>query len=364
MVRIRANRRQTFKYNKIKDIKLYHEIHTIKRKNDISVLTLAEKYVATKTNVRQRTRTGYQTVINLLRRDSFGKLEISTVRVSDVKLWLVSLQNEQGKGYSTIHSIRSVLKPAFQLAVDDGYIIRNPFAFNLSSVIENDSVARESLSNQNEKRFLEFLKTDPHFCRYYDAIFILFNTGLRISEFCGLTISDVDFKRHRLIIDHQLNKHWKDGYSIEKPKTEKGARIIPMSPDVEDCFRKILAQRTHPHKEPVVDGKTHFIFLDKNGNITYSLHWEHYFANATRKYNSTHRKKLPKITPHTCRHTFCSNMAKRGMNPKTLQYIMGHSDISVTLNTYTHVKYEDAVSEFKRLKISKAKQHRRKLHIS
>ena len=358
MVRIRANRHQSNNYN------IYNRSHTIKRRKAISVLTLAEKYVATKTNVRQRTRTGYQTVINLLRRDSFGKLEIRAVRVSDVKLWFVSLQKEQGKGYSTIHSIRSVLKPAFQLAVDDGYIIRNPFAFTLSSVIENDSIARESLNNQNEKRFLEFLKTDPHFCRYYEGIFILFNTGLRISEFCGLTISDVDFKRHRLTINHQLNKHWKDGYSIEKPKTEKGTRIIPMSPDVEDCFRKILAQRTHPHKEPVVDGKTHFIFLDKNGNITYSLHWEHYFANATRKYNSTHRKKLPKITPHTCRHTFCSNMAKRGMNPKTLQYIMGHSDISVTLNTYTHVKYEDAVSEFRRLKITKAKQHRRKLHIS
>ena len=55
------------------------------------------------------------------------------------------------------------------------------------------------------------------------------------------------------------------------------------------------------------------------------------------------------MTPHVCRHTFCSNMAKSGMNPKTLQYIMGHSDISVTLNTYTHLGYEDAEEEMKRL---------------
>ena len=53
--------------------------------------------------------------------------------------------------------------------------------------------------------------------------------------------------------------------------------------------------------------------------------------------------------PHVCRHTFCSNMAKSGMNPKTLQYIMGHSDISVTLNTYTHVKFEDAEEEMKKV---------------
>ena len=58
---------------------------------------------------------------------------------------------------------------------------------------------------------------------------------------------------------------------------------------------------------------------------------------------------MPTITPHVCRHTFCSNMAKSGMNPKTLQYIMGHSDISVTLNTYTHVKFEDAEEEMKKV---------------
>lgn len=55
------------------------------------------------------------------------------------------------------------------------------------------------------------------------------------------------------------------------------------------------------------------------------------------------------ITPHVCRHTYCSNMAKSGMNPKTLQYLMGHSDISVTLNTYTHLKFEDARAEVKRI---------------
>lgn len=55
--------------------------------------------------------------------------------------------------------------------------------------------------------------------------------------------------------------------------------------------------------------------------------------------------QMPKVTPHVCRHTFCSNMAKSGMNPKTLQYLMGHSDIGVTLNTYTHVGYDDARKE-------------------
>lgn len=65
-------------------------------------------------------------------------------------------------------------------------------------------------------------------------------------------------------------------------------------------------------------------------------------VSSKQKYNNIYRVQMPKATPHVCRHIFCSNMAKSGMNPKSLQYIMGHSDISVTLNTYTHVKFEDA----------------------
>jgi len=131
-----------------------------------------------------------------------------------------------------------------------------------------------------------------------------------------------------------------------------------MSPEVEECFRTIIANRKPPHKEPVIDGKKGFLFFDKNGSVIYSLHWEHYFKHIRDKFNATHRKKLPLITPHICRHTYCSNMAKSGMNPKTLQYLMGHSDISVTLNIYTHVRFEDAVAECKRLRITKSKKQR------
>ena len=54
---------------------------------------------------------------------------------------------------------------------------------------------------------------------------------------------------------------------------------------------------------------------------------------------------IPNITPHVCRHTYCTNMAKSGMNPKTLQYLMGHSDIGVTMNVYTHLGLDDAKDE-------------------
>lgn len=65
--------------------------------------------------------------------------------------------------------------------------------------------------------------------------------------------------------------------------------------------------------------------------------------------DSMHALQMPNITPHVCRHTCCSNMAKSGMNPKTLQYLMGHSDISVTMNVYTHIGFDDTEEELKRM---------------
>lgn len=88
---------------------------------------------------------------------------------------------------------------------------------------------------------------------------------------------------------------------------------------------------------------------DKDGSITYSLHWDHYFKHIVDKYNSIYKLQMPEITPHVCRHTYCSNMAKSGMNPKTLQYLMGHADIGTTLNVYTHVNFEDAKAEIEKL---------------
>lgn len=75
------------------------------------------------------------------------------------------------------------------------------------------------------------------------------------------------------------------------------------------------------------------------------MHWEHRFNCMVKRYNEIYRMQMPNIIPHVCRHTYCSNMAKSGMNPKTLQYLMGHSDIGVTLNTYTHLGLEDAADE-------------------
>lgn len=333
-----------------KEKQIEHDLfdHIVSNGGNYTVLELVKKYVSLKTGVRHNTEANYNFVINIIAKADFGKLRIDKVQLSDAKGWLIKLQKE-GRGYSTIHSVRGVLRPAFQMAVDDDLIRKNPFNFELASVIVNDSVTREAITRKQERDFLSFIQADEHFSRYYDGIYILFHTGLRISEFCGLTIGDIDFKEMRINVNHQLQRKRDMTYVVEPTKTTSGTRMVPMTKEVADCFRRILANRIKPKVEPMIDGYTGFLFLDKNEMPMVALHWEKYFKHILDKYNSIYKVQLPKITPHVCRHTFCSNMAKSGMNPKTLQYIMGHSDISVTLNTYSHVGFEDAKEELSRV---------------
>lgn len=333
-----------------KEKQIEHDLfdHIVSNGGDYTVLELVKKYVSLKTGVRHNTEANYNFVINIIAKADFGKLRIDKVHLSDAKGWLIKLQKE-GRGYSTIHSVRGVLRPAFQMAVDDDLIRKNPFNFELASVVVNDSVTREAITKKQEREFLSFIQADEHFSRYYDGIYILFHTGLRISEFCGLTIGDIDFKEMRINVDHQLQRKRDMTYVVEPTKTTSGTRMVPMTKEVADSFRRILAKRIKPKVEPMIDGYTGFLFLDKNEMPMVALHWEKYFKHILDKYNSIYKVQLPKITPHVCRHTFCSNMAKSGMNPKTLQYIMGHSDISVTLNTYSHVGFEDAKEELSRV---------------
>lgn len=318
---------------------------------DMSVLELVKKYLSQKTGVRHNTVANYKFVTNIIAKEDFGKRRIDTVKLSDAKAWLIKLQAD-GRGYSSIHTIRGVVRPAFQMAVDDDLIRKNPFEFQLATVVVNDSVTREAISRKQERQFLEFVKNDNHFPKYYDGIFILFKTGLRISEFCGLTISDIDFKNRKINVDHQLQRKRNMEYLIEDTKTISGTRQIPMTDEVYDCFMRIIDNRKKLKIEPMVGGKTGFLFLDKNNMPMVALHWEKYFQHIREKYNSIYKVAMPLITPHVCRHTFCSTMAKSGMNPKTLQYIMGHADIGVTLNTYTHVSFEDASAEMQKMALA------------
>lgn len=117
--------------------------------------------------------------------------------------------------------------------------------------------------------------------------------------------------------------------------------------ELADSYVDTFLAKNDIDAEPMVDGKIGFLYLNKNGIPTVALHWEKYFQHIVEKYNKIYKEQMPKVTPHVCRNTYCSHCASSGMNPKHLQYLMGHSDIGVTFNTYTHADLDNVRKEVK-----------------
>ena len=173
---------------------------------------------------------------------------------------------------------------------------------------------------------------------------------MRVSELCGLTKDDLDFENRKIKVDHQLVRERGGKYYVEKTKTESGRRFIPMTDSVCESLKNVLKRRAHPKREWIIDGYKGFLFLDKDDKPYVALHVEHHMQWATQKYRRLYSDDpLPKITPHVLRHTFCTNMANAGMDLKSLQYLMGHSDASVTMNVYTHASYAHAEESMRKV---------------
>jgi integrase len=339
---------------KIKQIKRDLEDGINPRGGEITVLELVEKYLRQRPPVRANTMHVRDFVAQVIERTGFGVKRIDRVKESDAKEFLIQLQEHgrpDGTGYNrgSIEAVAKVLRPAFKMAVKDDLIRKNPFDFKTSDAIGNNSKTREALTLEQEREYLEFVKKDAHFSQYYDALYILFHTGLRISEFAGLTMADVDMDSHKIVIDHQLLYDQQKGYYISDTKTVSGKREIPMSDDVYIHFQRLIASRPTPKIAQIIDGKYGFFFLGEKGMPLTGQDWANRFRGIWTKFSKANKKNMPKVTPHICRHTFCSNMAKNGMNPKALQYIMGHANVSITLDTYTHVGFQDAEIEMRRI---------------
>ena len=161
----------------------------VPRGGEMTVEELVRKYLMQKTGVRHNTEANYNFVLNIIKKEEFGKRRIDKVKQSDAKCWLIKLQQD-GRGYSSIHSIRGVVRPAFQMAVDDDLIRKNPFEFQLATVVVNDSVTREAITRKQERAFLEFVASDKHFCKYYDGIYTSLTDMFYLAELFGRLIDN------------------------------------------------------------------------------------------------------------------------------------------------------------------------------
>lgn len=228
------------------------------------------------------------------------------------------------------------------MAVKGDLLRKYPFDFELAKALIDDSIKRDALTAKQERDFLKFIKVDEHFSQFYDGIFILLKTGLRISELCGLTVRGIDLQERTINGQKQLQYTGGKKSYIEQTKTTAGTRVLPMSDEVYEAFKRVISSRKKPKVEQMIAGVSGFLFLDDRGKPMLAYHWEKKFQHAVQKYNKLYKVEFPKITPYICRHTYCTNMAKSEIAVKTLQYLMGHVDIATTLNVYTHLKLEDA----------------------
>lgn len=314
---------------------------------NMTVCQLFEKSTRCRPNVQPSTKANRKQLMRILREDGLGAMRIGSVKPSDAKEWVLRMK-EKGYAYNTIRSHKRSLSAAFYMALQDDCVRRNPFDFKLSCVIENDTQAKEPLSAAQEAALLDFMRGDGVYRRYLDEVIILLGTGLRISELCGLTMADIDLDGRSVSVSHQLLR-LNGAYSIAPPKTKSGVRQIPMSSEVYAAFKRVVARHAHPNSFAVY-GHSDFLFLNSNGRPKVSQNYERSFHDLVAKFRKKRDVPLPKVvTAHTLRHTFCTNLANAGMNPKSLQYIMGHASIAMTLDYYAHVTCESAVAEMQRI---------------
>lgn len=308
-------------------------------KGEMTVVDYLNQYAAIKKDRKDGTRTGYRSVIVAVEKSPLGTLQLKQVKKITAKQFIIYL-SDTGKKYGTIKQYKAVLYSAFEFACDSDILLKNPFKFKLADILENNTLPKDALTQQQVDALLTFVHNDSVYKKYENEILILLGTGLRISELCGLTDKDIDFKNRCIYVNHQLvyntpvNGH--RTLKVTTLKTKSSIRRIPMSTEVMNCFKNVMENRPVIIPEPCIDGYTGFIFLNKKRPQNYH-HLERGLVRIVAAYNKKETGlQLPRITPHILRHTFCTNLVNSGLNIKTVQYLMGHAKPDVTLGIYAH----------------------------
>ena len=312
---------------------------------DGAKLTLLEvvdrylKYLYNRKSLAHNTKVGYNVTVNNLKQYKLGYMEIGKIRPQHCEEWLDDMKKKH-RG-SSIQTQISLIKRAFEYALDYDYIVKNPFR-NITTD-KSDSKKMDALSVKDMNRFLDFCSKDVHSAHCYDMIYVLFWTGLRVSELCGLTLDDIDMDNRMVKVDKQLQcvNHV---HVILPTKTTNGERIIPMTDGVYQCFERVIKNRyimgdiepaCYDERGNKYEG---FVFLATRSRKTIVRSpVEEYLQNCIKRFNNANiENPIRKFEPHICRHTFATNM--QYLPPKTLQYILGHGNISTTMNNYVNAK--------------------------
>lgn len=307
-------------------------------KGVMTVSELAKKYLELKRDLKPGTIRHYEYLLKLISESNFGSKTINSIKQSDAKKWFIELY-EGGLSSGTISGVKGILQPAFEMACEEDVLRKNPFNFGFKGFIPNGAVEKVALTEEQMKSLLEFVKRDNRSKHFYDLLVVLFGSGLRISEAIGLTIHDLDFENRIIHVTHQLQRNAKGVFYVSSTKSKSGIRDIPMTDEVYKALEHAVSVERCTR---TVDGYNNFLFATKRGELYYGNEVHASFIRMSKRFNQQSNMKPIKLTPHICRHTFCTLLINAGIDVKSLQYLMGHSNVDMTLNVYTHATANSA----------------------
>ena len=237
---------------------------------------------------------------------------------------------EEGYKTTTIYQTRIALYNMLEFAKENDVIITNPCKKSVKSDMGKPSEKKEALTIDVQKKFLDAVVGYSYENQYR---FIL-QTGLRTGELTGLRWSDIDFDNRTMKIERTMEYRYKVGeWRVGPPKSKSGYRTIPLT---DEAIRILKDQRAKNRSLKLIPIEwTDTVFLCRKGtpvkNSTYD----------TGLFKYCDRVGIPRFSMHVLRHTFATRCIEGGMKPKTLQKILGHSNIGITMNLYVHITEDE-----------------------
>ena len=317
----------------------------------VTVNDLFKLWCDLKRGIKDNTLQNYKYMYNLFVTQGFGKLRVTMVKRTDVKRFYNNLTDGKTLKISTLDTIHNILHQVFDMAVDDNYIRQNPTDRMLKELKQShnfEQEKRKALTTEEQKIFLEFLKRTPQYRHWYPVFAVMLGTGMRVGETTGLRWCDVDMDKGIIDINHTLVYYSRnDGkgctFAINTPKTKSGERQIPMMDFVKEA---LMLEKQYQNEAEIkcrakIDCYTDFIFINRFGDTQHQGTLNKALNRIIRDCNDEILLKedekpilLPKFSCHTLRHTFTTRMCESGVNIKVIQEVLGHKDISTTMNIY------------------------------
>lgn len=333
-----------------------------------SVNDTFDRYMSTKYNLRESTKSSYLYTYDHYVRDTFGKKRIADIKYSDVLQFYYYLLNEVKISLGTLDTVHCLLHPTFQLAVRDEIIRNNPTDGVMKEISRESGKnrgIRHALTVEQQRSFMEYIANHPIYYHWWPMFTVLLGTGCRIGEALGLRWQDLDYDKRTISINHSLSYYQKPESNksvlrISKPKTEAGIRTIPMLDIVKDAFEMLYEEQLeNGFNESEIDGMSGFIFCNRFGMVPNPQTVNHTIKRIANSYNAdevVRAKKerrdpiiLPNFSCHHLRHTFCTRLCENETNLKVIQSIMGHRNIETTMDIYAEATEEKKQESFENL---------------